>query len=123
VGQGKSAQRYSHGFELLCDGSQGTFQYNDHTQNGNFHLEVITGIKCYDTPGITPPPPSAGFDTLVLSGTGRWNGVSGATVEATLTDAGEPGSNDTLKVVIKVGAVVVSSVSGNLSGGNHQAHE
>jgi hypothetical protein len=49
--------------------------------------------------------------------------VSGYTIDARLTDAGEPGNNDGMLVTIKdTDGNVVSSVSGKLSNGNHQAH-
>jgi hypothetical protein len=122
-GKGKNAQRYTWGFEIRCDGSQGNFQYNDHAQKGKFHLESITSVTCSDDPAIDPNPPKASFDTLTMIGTGRWNGVSGATIEVTLTDAGQPGRNDTIDLEISVAGSPVSSISGNLDGGNHQAHD
>ena len=106
-----------------CDGSEGNFQYNDHAEDGSFHLETITSVSCADDPGIDPNPPKASFDTLHLVGTGRWNGLLGATIEVTVTDAGQPGRNDSMSITINDANGVVSTVSGNLDGGNHQAHE
>ena len=121
IGKGKDAQRYTHGFNIQWDGSKGNFEYNDHSQKGKFHLESITSVRCTDDSTIDPDPPSANFDTLEMTGTGRWNKI-GATIEVTLSDAGQPGRDDTIDLTIKVGGNVVSSVSGNLTGGNHQAH-
>jgi hypothetical protein len=64
------------------------------------------------------------FDTFVGSGTGRLNGESGATIEFTFTDQGEPGKTaDTASIQIKdAGANVVVTVDGSINRGNHQAH-
>ena len=37
------------------------FQYNDHSLNGNFHLESVTSVSLSDDPVINPPP-GASFD-------------------------------------------------------------
>ena len=122
----ETAKRYTHGFELQGKLGAGpnNFQYNDHSLNGNFHLESVTSVSLSDDPAINPNPPGASFDTLELSGSGRWNGVSGYIIVLKVTDAGEPGRNDSLSVIITnpAGDVVVSQVSGKLSSGNHQAH-
>lgn len=123
VGKGKSAQKWTWGFEIRCDGSAGNLQYQDH-QGGNFHMEAVGTVACLDDPAVGPGVPKAGFDTLVLTGTGRWNGVSGHTVEATFVDGGEPGTKDSIDITIKTaGGVVVSTLSGRLTGGNQQAHK
>jgi len=123
TGKGKDAKRSSWGFQIRCDASQGNFQYQDHN-GGNFHLTSVGTVVCTDDPAVNPRVPGADFDTLRLTGTGRWNGVGGHTIEATLVDAGEPGSNDSIVVTVKTaGGVVVSTLSGKLSGGNHQAHK
>jgi len=122
----ETAKRYTHGFELQGKLGAGpnNFQYNDHSLNGNFKLESVTSVSLSDDPAINPNPPGASFDTLELSGSGRWNGVSGYIIVLKVTDAGEPGRNDSLSVIITnpAGDVVVSQVSGKLSSGNHQAH-
>ena len=88
-----------------------------------FETNNVNDNHQINDPKITPNPPSANFDTYVGKGTGRYNGVAGATAEWTFTDAGEPGKNDTAKIVIKdVNNVVVLTVSGNLKVGNQQAH-
>lgn len=62
--------------------------------------------------------------TAGLRGTGVWNGTAGYSIEATAADAGEPGHNDTIAIVIKSPTgQVAASVSGRLSGGNIQAHQ
>jgi len=117
--------RVTHGFVLRCDPSQNSNNLEVNWDSGNrFHLESLTAVSCSDNPSILPNPPKAGFDTLQGSGTGRYNGVSGATAVWTFTDAGEPGDNDTATILIKdADGNTVLSVSGNLSGGNHQAHK
>ena len=117
------SKRWTWGFEIRCDGSKANLEYQDHT-GGNFHLESVTSVVCTDDPAVNPTPPQAGFDTLHLIGVGRWNGVSGHTVDVTFVDAGEPGTRDSIVLTVKTaGGAVVSTVSGKLSGGNHQAHK
>ena len=88
-------------------------------------LRPPRGINLFNanTPNLGESPPVAGFDTYVGSGTGRYNGVSGATATWTFSDAGEPGRNDTFQITIldDMGNPVLT-VSGTLKG-NHQAHE
>lgn len=114
-----------HGFELHCNASQipNNLEVNWGKTN-KFHLEALTSASCSDDPAITPNPPAAGFDTYKGKGTGRYNGVSGATAEWTFTDAGEPGVNDTAKITIKdAGGNTVLAVSGTIQKGNQQAHK
>lgn len=118
------AGRVTHGFELHCDASQGPNNLQVNWGKGNrFHLETLTGALCTNNPLIVPNPPAAGFDTYSGSGTGRYNGVSGADITWTFDDAGEPGKNDHVHFHISVGAVTVLSADGHLHNGNHQAHK
>lgn len=118
-------KRVTHGFVLQCNPGQ---KRNDVLQvnweDGNrFHLESVTAASCSDDPTIEPNPPGAAFDTHSGAGTGRYNGAAGATVEWTLTDAGEPGTFDAARIIIKdVFGITVLDVSGTLRRGNHQAH-
>ena len=113
----------THGFQLYCDPAQGPSHLEVNLGRGNkFHLESLTSASCTDDPSIEPNPPGAGFDTYDGTGTGRLNGVSGATAEWTFTDAGEPGDEDFADIVITDPAGNVVAVSGALSRGNHQAH-
>jgi hypothetical protein len=60
---------------------------------------------------------------LIATGTGTLN-KEPATIEFTLTDAGEPGTKDTAKYVITQNGIVVLSVGpANLDKGNQQAHK
>ena len=93
-------------------------------KGNKFHLDSLTTASCTDDPTIIPNPPDAGFDTYKGTGTGSYNGVSGATAVWTFTDAGEPGKNDFASLVIKdKNNIVVLSVSGYLNSGNQQAHK
>jgi hypothetical protein len=86
-------------------------------------MEALTGAFCFEDPGISAGHPSAAFNSYVGTGTGDFDGAAGATANVTFTDAGEPGSKDTAAIVIKdASGATVLSVSGNLAGGNQQAH-
>ena len=121
TGDGKKT---THGFEKNCDAARtpNTLQIN---WDGNaFHLEKLTKALCGDNPNIVSDKPSANFDTYTGEGVGRLNGVDGASVKWTFTDAGEPGSKDSGRITIKDSeGQTVLDVSGTLNkGGNHQAH-
>lgn len=117
--------RVTHGFTLRCNPADGPNNLEVNWSKGdNFKLTGLTSIACSDDPAIVPTPPSAGFDTYTATGTGKLNGVAGATISFTFTDAGEPGKKDTASMVIKNAAgATVLTVSGNLDNGNHQAHK
>ena len=54
---------------------------------------------------------------------GRFNGVSGATIDVVFTDAGEPGLNDLAVYTIRdADGNLILTASGNLNKGNQQAH-
>lgn len=112
------------GFELSCSTTSTPNNLQVNWGKGNkFHLDTLTGASCTDDPAITPNPPAASFNTYKGSGSGRYNGTPGATAQWTFTDAGEPGTNDTVTLQVKDAAGnVVLDVSGTLSGGNIQAH-
>lgn len=79
---------------------------------------VLTAF-CSNDPTIDEGNPSPGFDTHEGTGMGRCNGQP-AMVTWKLTDAGEPGTNDTATITITGGCSLM--VSDELKGGNHQAH-
>jgi len=89
-----------------------------------FHMtEHLETVACTDDPAIIQAPPPAPLDTLIGVGTGRYNGVDGYTIEFTMVDYGEPGSNDRMAIKIFKGASVVLNVPlQELTGGNLQAH-
>ena len=118
-----NGMRVTHGFELHCDVNQHPNTLEVNWQGNQFHLESLTFAECSDDPTIKPPPPAAPFDTYHGVGSGRYNGDEGATIEFTLTDAGEPGSKDRATMIIKDAAGnVVLEVTNVLTYGNQQAH-
>ncbi|HEV8608958.1 MAG TPA: hypothetical protein VGS98_02660 [Thermoanaerobaculia bacterium] len=120
---GKGAQRVTHGFELHCDVEDAPNNLEVNWAGNHFHMEELLTAVCTDDPAIAPPPPPAGFDTYTGTGIGRCNGVAGATISWTFTDAGEPGKLDTATFEISGCPDGLGlSVSGPLKKGNHQAH-
>jgi hypothetical protein len=111
--------------ELHCDATKVPNNLQINWGKGNrFHLDALTTAGCSDDPAIGEAPPAAGFDTLTGAGTGSYNGVAGATITFTFTDAGEPGKNDNASFVIKdAGGNTVLTVNGKLANGNQQAHK
>jgi predicted outer membrane repeat protein len=63
-------------------------------------------------------------DSVVFTGTGKWNGSPHYTFEAEATDRGEPGrGRDTLRITIRdPHGIVVLSSEGTLTAGNIQSH-
>jgi hypothetical protein len=119
-----SRMRVTHGFELHCDVGHHPNTLEVNWQGHQFHLESLTFAECSDDPAIRPPPPAASFDTYHGVGSGRHNGEEGATIEFTLTDAGEPGRKDRATMTIKDPAGnIVLEVDNVLTFGNHQAHK
>jgi hypothetical protein len=91
-----------------------------------FHMTEMTSASCSDDPTITPNPPDASFDTHDGKGNGRYDGVSGATAEWRLQDAGEPGTGkDRGRITIKDAnsvTVLVAPIGPTLDG-DWQAHK
>jgi hypothetical protein len=92
-----------------------------------FHMtEHLTTVACTDDPAIIQAPPPAPLDTLIGVGTGRYNNANGYTVEFTIVDYGEPGSNDRMAIRVyqtsNPANVVLNVPLQTLSGGNLQAH-
>jgi len=114
--------RVTRGFEIHCDlRDPNNIQVN--WPGNRFHLTDLTAAVCIDNVSIDQLPRSAPFDTFEGEGDGLLNGDPGATIDFTFVDAGEPGVNDTARIVIKdAGGNVVLDVSGNLDRGNIQAH-
>lgn len=115
--------RVTHGFELNCDVTQNPQNLEINWDDNRFHLEQLSTAFCSKNPLIDAAYPAAGFNTYTGSGVGRLNGISGATVNWTFTDAGEPGANDTAVYTIRdSGGNLILTASGNLDKGNQQAH-
>lgn len=113
-----------HGFELHCNASTLPNNLEVNWGKGNkFHLESLTSAACSDDPNFDEGQPVAGFDTYKGSGTGSYNGVSGATANWVFTDQGEPGKSDTVHLkIVDGGGTTVVDIVGKLQVGNQQAH-
>lgn len=119
-----AGERVTHGFALRCDFTQSPQRLEVNWDGNRFHLLDLDAAFCSDSPTINPNPPDAQFDTYVGEGTGRYNGIAGASATWTFTDAGEPGTADTMTIEIKdANGMTVLVASGNLNKGNHQAHK
>jgi hypothetical protein len=115
--------RVTHGFTLNCDATQNPQRLEVNWDGNRFHLEQLNTAFCSNDPSINAGQPSASFNTYSGSGVGRFDGVSGATIDFVFTDAGEPGTNDFASYTIHdANGNLVLTASGNLDNGNQQAH-
>lgn len=116
--------RVTYGFSLQCDPVRTPNNIQVNWGRGQkFHLTNVTTSSCLNDPEVSPEPPVAAHDTIILSGTGRYNKTDGATIEFIAVDAGEPGREDMIRIRIMDGAVVVLDVLlQTVRGGNIQAH-
>jgi hypothetical protein len=116
--------RVTHGFHLNCDANQGPQSLEINWQGNRFHLEQLNNAFCSNDRSIDAGKPAADFNTYTGSAVGRLNGVSGATIEFKLTDAGEPGTSDFASYTIQdADGNLALSASGNLDKGDQQAHK
>lgn len=121
--------RITKGLQLHCDlRDPNNFQIN--WPGHSFHTNQLTAALCTEDPAIDQgPPKSAPFDTFIGEGTGvlRVGGARDhdASVQFTLVDAGEPGTNDTAEIIVRdgLGNVVLNLPVDNLKKGNFQAHK
>jgi hypothetical protein len=116
----------SHGMEVGCDVGSNHHNLEINWAGGNnFHMDTITSVTCYLDPALPDPaPPPAGFNTMVLNGTGTYNNQPGAAVFAIFTDAGEPGTNDQALIQVTFNASNVLNVPfATIATGNQQAHK
>ncbi|HEV8359206.1 MAG TPA: fibronectin type III domain-containing protein [Candidatus Thermoplasmatota archaeon] len=120
LGEGRPATL---GFVLPC-GADDTPAHLQIAWAGHvFHLDALAANACRDDPGVDASPPAAGFDTMEGSGAGSVNGEAGYSVQWILVDAGEPGADDWVDLVVTdADGAVVLSIDGALAGGNDQAH-
>ena len=121
--------RVTQGMELHCRTTDLPNNLEVNWGPGNrFHLDALTGVGCFDDPAIIPTPPDANFDTIIGTGTGKCNGVAGATIAFTMKDAGEPGTEDSASLAITcpagsgVSGLTVSGTGSKVNKGNLQAH-
>jgi len=117
--------RVTRGFTLHCDAIlSNNFEVN--WDGGNqFHIDKNpTDVVC--TRNAAPNPPDADANRIEIVGTGRLNGVPGATIHLVLEDHGEPGRDDRAYISINGGAALVvggsSAAPDLIDGGNIQAH-
>jgi hypothetical protein len=124
-------RRVTHGFEIHCGAPPplpNNLQINWKDPAGNaisFHLENLTLGVCILDPAIKgPKPPVAPFNTFIGAGTGRLNEVAGASISFIFTDQGEPGTSDTVSMIISdaFNNVVLTVPTTALTFGNQQAH-
>jgi hypothetical protein len=117
------------GFEVDCDLHQpsNSLEINWKDSFGashHFHMETFDSALC--TLDGDPVPPKATVNTIVASGTGRYDGELGFTVQFTLIDNGEPGTKDKAGFMIfetaHPGNVVLAFPVSTITTGNIQAH-
>jgi uncharacterized repeat protein (TIGR01451 family) len=118
---GNGNKKVTWGGAISCDGvSKKSLEFKDHDKNVDFKLSTVTSATCSTTAGVEQGQPKAGFNTLVVVG----HASDGKRIEATFIDAGEPGKNDRVNVkIFSSGGTLLSSVIGNPSSGNLQAHK
>jgi len=92
----------------------------------NFHMTQHTSARCSDDDAIDQRPPVAPLDRMDGEGVGRYNNQDGYSIRFTLIDAGEPGVDDQMSMLIFETAnpanVVLNVPLQFLVGGNLQAH-
>jgi len=120
--------RITKGLQLQCDlRDPNNFQIN--WPGNSFHLLDLTAANCTEDPDIIQAPPaSSPSDTFNGSGTGRLKtgGTTdlNATVDFILVDEGEPGGNDTARILVRNGnGDIVLFVENILKKGNFQTHK
>lgn len=119
---GLGRTRVTHGFQLWCEAADPRQQLEVSWGERQFHLLGLTSAECLDT-ALDAGLPQARFDTFRGAGVGVLDGADGATVEFTLTDAGEPGTSDRARIRIRDSAgEVVLDFDKTLQLGNHEAH-
>jgi len=117
------------GFEVDCDLHQPSNNLEVNWMDPSavahhFHMETFDSAVC--TLDGNPVPPKAPVNTIVASGTGRFDGNLGFTIQFTLIDNGEPGTSDKAGFMIFETAnplnVVLAFPLMTVTTGNIQAH-
>jgi hypothetical protein len=107
----------THGFELHCDPSSGPNTLEVNWDGNKFHLDSLVLAECVDDGTVNEPPSNGNGNKPTLDvyhgiGTGRFNGVCGATAEWIFDDNGEPGKWDQIvSLVITDGSGVLLSIN------------
>jgi hypothetical protein len=117
------------GFEVDCDlttpSNNLEINWTD-PSGGSHHFHMLSFVSAVCTLNGNPAPPKAPVNTIVASGTGRYDGVDGFTVQFTLIDNGEPGRNDQAGFMVFETAnpsnVVLAIPVLTITTGNIQAH-
>jgi hypothetical protein len=117
------------GLQIHCHPKDPSVNFEINWGGGeNFHLTDVTTVSCFDSPSVTPQPPRAPVDTIVATGYGTYNGLTGYTIEFTLVDSGEPDNkrSDQIRILIYPTAdpsdVKLSVPLQFITAGNIQAH-
>jgi hypothetical protein len=117
------------GLQIHCHPKDPSVNFEINWGGGdNFHLTDVTTVACFDSPLVTPQPPKAPVDTIVATGYGTYNGLTGYTIEFMLVDSGEPDNKRTDQMRILIyetgdpGDVKLSVPLQFISAGNIQAH-
>lgn len=111
-----SGGRVTHGFELHCSTSDLPNNLEINFSGNQFHLDSLSSVTC-------TVDSTTGIATITGTGTGSFNGAAGYTIQFTMTDAGEPGTEDFASFVItSPSGVEVLNAAGNLEFGNQQFH-
>jgi hypothetical protein len=115
--------RTTRGFEIHCGNPPEAPNSLEVNWPGNkFHLENLTLGVCIL---LGPPnPPAAPFNEFIGAGTGKLNGIDGASISFVFIDNGEPGTSDTgtLTITDTFGNQVLFVPTTLLHNGNFQAH-
>jgi hypothetical protein len=126
TGKTDALTRVTHGFEIHCGAPPETPNNLEVNWPGNhFHMDNLTLGECVCNPAFLPPDnPDAGFNEFIGAGTGKLDGVEGASIAFIFTDQGEPGTNDTEQITIfdSHGDIVLNFSKTNITFGNQQAH-
>jgi hypothetical protein len=117
------------GLQIHCHPKDPSVNFEINWAGGeNFHLTDVTTVTCFDSPLVTPQPPRAPVDTIVATGYGTYNGLTGYTIEFMLVDSGEPDNkrSDQMRILIyktgDPGDVKLSVPLQFITAGNIQAH-
>lgn len=127
--------RITRGLTIHCDVRLSNNLEINWPGGNHWHLEKesLTSILCIDDPAYDEWPPAAPFNTFIATAVGSLNGVDGSIIEFRFVDAGEPGTSDEADITVyapgqgpgqvsPLDEVIVLQVSGQLDGGNLQAH-
>jgi hypothetical protein len=116
------------GFEVDCDLTtpSNNLEINWTDSSGTHQFHMLSFLSALCTLNGNPAPPKAPVNTIVASGTGRFDGVDGFTVQFTLIDNGEPGTHDQAGFLIfqtnNPLNVVLAVPLETITSGNIQAH-